>query len=214
MKTYTYYQKLQEAVQKNPNADIVKALNQQSNVNNCTMWGCWAMSCMCCACCSKPAQTCIQMTDMGSNWKQTLTAYQGMTPLQTRTLYLKGMQLMNSIHTHLTQYISQQNNTLNTYIAQGNVSNYNAHSFNHMMLQQDIQSGEWINELMGKIKMNLYSHTVPENIDYYGLVLTQAHIRLLLGCCGFFYPSLCQKFVTGINPAEMTLIRQCALENC
>lgn len=214
MKTYNYYLKLQEAVQKNPNADLVKALNQQANVTNCTMWGCWAMSCMCCACCSKPAQSCVQNADMGTQWKQALLAYKDMTPQQTRTVYLKGMQLMNSIHTHLTQHISQQKNTLNTYVAQGNVTDYTLQSLSHTILQQDIQSGEWMYELMNKIKTSLFSQTMPDTMEYQGLQLTQAHIRLLLACCGFFYPSLCQRFVTSVNQAEMTMIRRCALENC
>lgn len=214
MKTYNYYLKLQEGLHKTPNADIVKALVQQSTVTNCTMWGCFAMSCMCCACCCKPGQTFLEMTDLGTNWKKALQAYEGMTPQQTRTLFLKGMNLLKEIHTHLKNYIHQQKTTQNIYATQGKVSDYNLLSLDTIILERNFESGEWIYGLINKVKNNMYSQSIHEYIEYYGIVLTSAHIRLILGCYGFFYPLLCHKYVIGINPAELTMIRQCALENC
>ena len=213
--TYNFYKKMEDAMMKNPNADIVNACRSYARTTQCTSYTCFAISCMACCCCTKCAATCLEVADHGSKWSTALNMYSSLTPTDTRKLFLNGMKALSAIYQRLNHLLSDMTISSVQASAQGNQTSYMMEQLKAGMLRTDLSTGKWMNNLIYDLSHNIIAYNAPHatmSNSQYNITISHSEFRSLLACFGMMYPACIKNYSPTITAEEMHAIKRAIAE--
>lgn len=219
MASYAYFQKVEKALLTTANADVRRVVRSQATTGSCTGYTCFAFSCLTCCCMSKCGQACLQQANQYDYWKQSLTAYDGLSAVQVNAVFKRAMLTLQRVEYHLNQSVKALMHATRTALTSGQTNNYTLSSLTNAMLLSALQDGSWANQVMTRVRRSMVSLNDPAQISFKvhdsAPALDREAFQSLVAAMGLIYP-LCfeNNVIYALDAVERQIVRQAAeIEN-